>query len=280
MSTSDERCAGLYLDLLKRCLANTIYCEYERVELLPWHGSVKRSLFEMLVAPLLRKSGAGIANPYDHSESSRIAGKDWPLMAHTMIGLKRLDNLQYCVEQVISNGIPGDLIETGVWRGGATILMRAVLKAYAVTDRKVFVADSFAGLPEPDAAKYPQDKGVALHKHKNLSVSLEQVKRNFGKYGLLDEQVCFLEGWFKETLPAAPIEKLAVLRLDGDLYESTLDALKNLYHKLSAGGFLIIDDYGALDSCKAAVHDFRKERAIREEIVPIDWAGVYWQKLR
>ena len=158
--------------------------------------------------------------------------------------------------------------------------MRAVLKAHAVTGRKVFAADSFAGMPKPDEARYPQDKGLNFYKYGELAVSLEQVKRNFEKYGLLDEQVCFIKGWFKETLPGAPIEKLAVLRLDGDLYESTTDALKNLYHKLSIGGFLIVDDYGAVKSCKAAVHDFREERAIREEMLPIDGSGVYWRKLR
>jgi len=279
MSANDENRAGLYLDLMKRCLTNLIYYEQECPDPMSWNNGPNGAILEKLTR-LFTRGGPEAADPHDRRKTNRVLGRDWPLIAHTMIGLKRLDNLQYCIEQVIKDDVPGDLIETGVWRGGAVIFMRAVLKAHDVTGRKVFAADSFAGMPKPDEARYPQDKGLNFYKHNELAVSLEQVKRNFGKYGLLDEQVCFLKGWFKETLPGAPIEKLAVLRLDGDLYESTTDALNNLYHKLSIGGFLIVDDYGAVKSCKAAVHDFREGRAIREEMLPIDGSGVYWRKLR
>ncbi len=279
MSANDENRAGLYLDLMKRCLTNLIYYEQECPDPMSWNNGPNGAILEKLTR-LFTRGGPEAADPHDRRKTNRVLGRDWPLLAHTMIGLKRLDNLQYCIEQVIKDDVPGDLIETGVWRGGAVIFMRAVLKAHGVTGRKVFAADSFAGMPKPDEARYPQDKGLNFYKHNELAVSLEQVKRNFGKYGLLDEQVCFLKGWFKETLPGAPIEKLAVLRLDGDLYESTTDALNNLYHKLSIGGFLIVDDYGAVKSCKAAVHDFREGRAIREEMLPIDGSGVYWRKLR
>jgi O-methyltransferase len=95
---------------------------------------------------------------------------------------------------------------------------------------------------------------------------------------LLDEQVRFLEGWFRDTLPAAPIKRLAVLRLDGDLYESTIQALESLYDRLSTGGYVIIDDYGNVAGCRQAVHDFRARRGINEPIRPIDWAGVYWRR--
>jgi hypothetical protein len=197
-----------------------------------------------------------------------------------MIGLRRLDNLQTCVEDVLRRGVPGDLIETGVWRGGATILMRAVLKAHGVTDRAVWVADSFEGLPPPDTTKYPQDAGIELHRFRYLAVSLEQVQANFAAYGLLDGQVRFLKGWFCDTLPACPVERLAVLRLDGDLYESTMDALVHLYPKLSVGGYLIVDDYGAVEACRRAVHDYRDRQGIRDEIQAIDGSGVYWRRAR
>lgn len=274
----NENCAGLYLNLMKRCLTNMIYHDYEYSDFIPWNKT-KRFFFQKLLTPLLQRTNTKIIRPYNFDENKRVLGLDWSPMAHTMIGLKRLDNLQYCVEQVIKNNIPGDLIETGVWRGGATIFMRAILKVYGVTDRKVWVADSFEGLPKADEEKYPQDRGDKHHTYKELAVSLKQVKQNFEKYGLLDEQVSFLKGWFKDTLPTTRIEKLAIVRLDGDMYESTVVALKNLYHKLSVGGFLIVDDYGAVKGCKAAVHDFRKERAIKEEIIQIDWGGIYWQKL-
>jgi O-methyltransferase len=194
-----------------------------------------------------------------------------------MIGLKRLDNLQYCVETILNKNVEGDFIETGVWRGGSCILMRAVLAAHGVTDRKAYVADSFQGLPKPDAGKYVADKGDKHHVHSFLAGSKEDVQNNFQKYGILDDQVVFLKGWFKDSLPMAPIKKIAILRLDGDMYASTIDVLENLYPKLSSGGFCIIDDY-ALPCCAAAVTDYRAEHGITSELKQIDWAGQYWRK--
>lgn len=195
-----------------------------------------------------------------------------------MIGLARLDNLQYCVEHVIRNGVPGDLIEAGAWRGGSSIFMCAVLKAYGVTDRVIWVADSFSGLPAPNPDKYPADRGDIHHTIGLLKVPLEEVKSNFSKYDLLDEKVRFLKGWFNETLPSAPIERLAVLRIDADMYQSTMDALTSMYPKLSTGGYVIIDDYGAIGACKAAVDDFRAANAIKDTIRRVDWTGVFWKR--
>lgn len=209
---------------------------------------------------------------------SREEGKIWPEFAHTMIGIKRLDNLKQCAETVLRDGVPGDFIETGVWRGGASIFMRAILMAHAVHDRKVWLADSFRGLPPPDAEKYPADKGADWHEPEYLAVSLEKVKEHFSKYGLLDDQVRFLEGWFKDTLPKAPIDKLAILRLDGDMYESTMDAISSLYPKLSRGGFLIIDDYGAVEACRKAITDYRAQHNINDAILQTDSHEFYWRK--
>jgi hypothetical protein len=211
-------------------------------------------------------------------EQARAEGRDWPARAHTMIGLKRLVNLRLCVETILDDRIPGDLVETGVWRGGATIFMRALLKARGVTDRVVWVADSFAGLPPPDTARYPHDRGITLHQFPQLAVSLERVQDNFRRYGLLDDQVRFLKGWFRDTLPSAPIERLAVLRLDGDLYESTIQALDALYDKVSPGGFVIVDDYHNVAACRHAVHDFRDRRGINDPIQTIDWGGAFWRR--
>lgn len=229
----------LYLDLMKKCLTDIIY-EPEKLEV-------------------------------------REGGNDWPSRAHTMIGLKRLDNLQYCVEHALKNQIPGDLVETGVWRGGATILMRAILEAHQERGRRVWVVDSFEGLPPPEMKNYSQDEGLNWHEHKELIISFEQVQENFKRYGLLDDQVVFLKGWFKDTLPTAPIDQIAVLRLDGDFYGSTMDALTNLYPKLSKGGYVIIDDW-ILAPCQNAVKDYRALFQIEDEIIQIDWTGVYWQK--
>ena len=264
---------SLYLDLMKRCLLDEIYqnnIEYSPVE-------TTNNLFKNALLKLVESRGLKIVKPQFFNAENRQTGKDWPERAHTMIGWKRLNNLQFCVEQVLKNNIEGDLIETGVWRGGATIFMRAILKAYNVNNKVVWVADSFKGLPQPNIEKYPQDRNDTFYKYKYLQVSLSQVKENFSRYNLLDDQVKFLEGWFKDTLPNAPIERLAVLRLDGDMYESTWDALSNLYPKLSIGGYTIIDDF-FLENCQQAVYDYRKQHNIESEIHHIDGQGIYWQR--
>ena len=146
-------------------------------------------------------------------------------------------------------------------------------------DRCVWVADSFEGVPPPDPEKYPLDARLKYHEFKELAISLEEVQENFRRYDLLDEQVWFVKGWFRDTLPVAPVQRLAVLRLDGDLYESTMDALTHLYPKLQRGGYLIIDDYNDIPGCRQAVLDFRGRHRITEEIIRVDWTAVYWKKI-
>ena len=208
----------------------------------------------------------------------RAEGRDWPATAETMIGRRRLDNLVESLTTVLDDDVPGDLMETGVWRGGATVLMRGALAAWGDEDRSVWVADSFRGLPPPDAETWPADEGVDLSGVETLAVSRTEVEASFDRYGLLDDQVRFLEGWFADTLPTAPIERLALLRLDGDLYQSTWEALENLYPRLSVGGILIVDDYGAFEPCRRAVEDYRSRHDITDEVVPIDWTGVWWRR--
>ena len=226
--------------------------------------------------PALEIRPRGGRLPFDAAK--RVEGQDWPASALSMIGARRMLQLQQAVEYVVGRGVPGDMIETGVWRGGACILMRAVLMAYGVRDRRVWVADSFAGLPAPDPARYPSDRGIRFHTFEQLAVPLDEVRRNFERYRLLDDQVVFLKGWFRDTLHAAPIDRLAVLRLDGDLYESTMDALVALYEKVSPRGIVIVDDYGQIAACAAAVDDFRHSRGIVEPLERIDASGVFWQR--
>lgn len=262
----------LYLDLLKRSLLNLIYGESE---VRPHRFS---SLVGRLVARVLARNNLKTVRPSPLQMSTRLRGGDWPPTAHTMIGIKRLNNLETCVVSVITEGVPGDLVETGVWRGGASIFMRAVLKAYSEVDRIVWLADSFEGLPPPNPDKYPADSGDNLHSFPELAISLDTVKANFARYGLLDNQVRFLKGWFSVTLPSAPIDSIAVLRLDGDMYESTMDALTSLYRRVSPGGYVIVDDYHNIPACKAAVDDFRRANDITESLCDIDWTGVYWRR--
>ncbi len=183
----------------------------------------------------------------------REYGWDWPSKAFTMIGLKRLRNFRAVIESVIGTNVTGDIMEAGAWRGGAGIMARAVLAAYNVGDRRVILANSFAGLPPPDADTYPADAGSDFHEYPELAVPLDEVKRNFARFGLLDEQVVFLPGWYKDTLPTAPVERLAVLRLDCDMYESTIQVLDNLYDKVSINGWIVIDDFEVVPACRAAV---------------------------
>lgn len=268
----------IYVELLKKVLVD--YYRLGSLEYKPLHynnRSVKLKFMKILDS-MLRKRKLSICRVTELKEEDRIQGKDCPAYADTMIGLKRLDNIEFCVKKILEDNIPGDFIETGVWRGGATIFMKALVNLYDVKGKIVWVADSFEGLPRPNSEKYRSDIGDAHYVNKELAIGLEIVKGNFEKYGLLDDKVKFLKGWFKDTLPAAPIEKLSLVRLDGDMYESTMDGLINLYPKLSDGGYIIIDDWGAVKGCKEAVLDYRKEHGIVDEIENIDWTGVFWRK--
>jgi O-methyltransferase len=295
----------LYLDLMKRVITNIIYED----------------------RPLWYYDGKQLPGKV-FSLKNRVIGYDIPTLAHTMVGLKRLGNIQYCMEQVLTNKIKGDFLEAGVYRGGCCIFMRAVLMAYGITDRQVFACDTFLP-PQPlppkiilfllsmifsipsmkwkrillmllqrlsisgelksfNITKNASDETVnffaTLLRYAYLTVdyractSLDDVKSHFARYGLLDEQVVFLKGFFTDTLPTAPINKLALIRLDGDLYESTIDALNSLYPKLSIGGYCIIDDYYAFADCKRAVTEYREKYHISDEIISCDDKAAYWVK--
>jgi hypothetical protein len=263
------------------------------VNALPGSAAEGRQLSELLYLDLLKRSLTNtlFATEPDTSEDNvlRFVGEHirhyQESAAVSMLPLCRLDNIEMCINEVLKNGVSGDLIETGVWRGGSTIFMRAMLKLRDVADRTVWVADSFEGLPEPDEERFPLEakayRGAAMMKvYNHLAVGLDEVKRNFAAYGMLDNQVSFLKGWFKDTLPSAKIDKLSILRLDGDYYESTMDALTNLYDKVSIGGFIIVDDYGeeTWTYCSRAVDEFREQRGISDPLVRVDKPCYYWQK--
>lgn len=204
----------------------------------------------------------------------RSGGFDWPLDGLTMTGLGRLDDLQSCVEQVVGDSVQGDLLEAGVWRGGASILMRATLDALGEDGRTVWVADSFAGFPAESEQKRDDPYMSAFE---FLSAPLEEVQENFARFGL-ERGVRFVPGFFDETLPGLGDERWALLRLDGDTYEATLLSLRSLYAGLSVGGFVIVDDYGALEECRRAVDEFRQENSIEEPLEWVDWTCVRWRR--
>jgi Macrocin-O-methyltransferase (TylF) len=262
--------AEAYLDLMELVLTGVL------IEDPPIVTKDHRRLFRSIAESISPGADPDEAEMARFQFSWREQGLDWPTHGFTMVGLKRLRNFRALIDRVVEEGVPGDVLETGVWRGGASILARAVLRAWGETGRRVVVADSFAGLPPPDPS-YPQDSQSILHEYAELAVSLETVRANFAKFGLLDDQVVFLKGWFRDTMPRAPIARLAVMRLDGDMYESTIDPLKHLYDRLSPGGWVIVDDY-FIPACKAAVTDFLGERSLSPAIHDIDGMGVYFQK--
>lgn len=258
----------LYIDLLERAVTHTLYFPTDKRE-------PPDDVQESFKAELER---AGIDDiGWFGDLELREEGRDWPIYAQTMVGVKRTRNVRRCVEALLAERIPGDLIEAGCWRGGTAIMMRGILKAHDVRDRTVWAADSFAGLPKPDGERFPADAADINYKVEELAVPIAEVRNNFFRYGLLDGQVRLLEGWFNETLPTLAAERWALVRLDGDLYESTMDGLVNLYPRLSPGGFLIVDDYGWVN-CRQAVEDYRNEHSIDEPIERIDWAGAFWRK--
>jgi O-methyltransferase len=293
VTDSQTQLRELYLDLLKRSLTGALAEDNDTIlggarsvgtgglgiSSARGTASVLAKRAAHTVGKAARRFNVEIAYKRAFDPKQREVGGDWPSRAESMIGLKRMDNIQRCIESIIADGVEGDLIETGVWRGGATIFMRGVLKAYDDASRTVWAADSFEGLPKPNATAYAADEGDTHFRWSGLAVGVDQVRHNFERYGLLDEQVQFLVGWFKDTLPTAPIEKLSLIRLDGDMYESTIQAIEALYPKLSSGGFCIIDDFGShVSQAQAAVHDYRKTHGITEPIVDIDGSGAFWRK--
>jgi len=198
----------------------------------------------------------------------RAAGMDWPLHGLTMVGLRRLDDLQRCVETVVDEGVPGELIEAGAWRGGASMLMRATLDSLG-DERALYVADSFQG--------FSADHAAELSGFDFLAVPLEEVRESFARLGL-DRGVEFVAGFFEETLASLADRRWALVRLDADTYGSTRAALRALYPGLAPGGYLVLDDYGSFEGCRAAVDEFRSEHGIVEPLEQIDYTGARWRR--
>ncbi|MCC7328064.1 MAG: class I SAM-dependent methyltransferase [Burkholderiales bacterium] len=283
-----------YLSLLVDCLLNAIYLENEVRFLYIFSNIVANRPID---PEAVRQIASRMPEMYESVRARRDDGRIWWRLSvpnddgsvaevdlrnvcqfsHTMVGRRRLQNVLSCLDTIRLEMVPGDLAEAGAWRGGASILMRGYLGAWDVRDKTVWVADSFEGLPRPSM---PEDSGhdFSAEREPILAVSLEEVQENFRRYGLLDGQVRFLKGWFRDTLVSAPIGQLALLRVDGDLYESTMDALDALYDKVVAGGFVIIDDYGDFEPCRRAVDEFRERKGISDRIETIDWSGSYWRK--
>lgn len=265
--------ANRYLDLIVELVNGSIYGAQTVYDPVAASTPAKR-----IVIKVFEHVGCVPMRVHQVPTGAYDIGNGWPIprppACYSMIGRARLNNVRMATETVIREGVPGNLIETGVWKGGACILMKAVLAAYEVHDRDIYVADSFRGLPQADAS----DDAAFLHDDATLSISQTHVRKAFEQYGLLDDGVRFIEGWFSETLPTLSGTPWAVVRLDGDQYQSTMDSIFNLYPDLSPGGFLIVDDYNTFEACRRAVTEYRNANGITDPIVNIDLDGVYWRK--
>jgi len=288
MKTIQQR----YLDLIKSAILNELYPELEAqllytvlcaahqqpVQLdLFWQARTDASLRDAVARAKQHGETIHLRLAPGHVRRDQPDLRNYTEYAHSMVGRRRLDHLQQCVEQVLSEGIPGDLLEAGVWRGGCCLLMRAVLAAHDISDRVVWAADSFAGVPKSSHAfdlDYPLDTSVMPV----LNVDQATVTDIMRRYGLLDEQIRLLPGWFEQSLPDAGIGQLALLRIDADLYSSTNAVLQALYDKLQPGGWVIIDDYGILPPCRQAVDTFRQQHSIGTPLQQIDDHAVAWRK--
>lgn len=271
-----------YLGLLKRALANVLQPEHElriralldrrvgghtptdRVRWLRDIRTEEAELFSMF--SLYRRVGA-------------VEALNMGFMPPSLVGLSGLDNIEHCAERVMTERVAGDFLEAGVAGGGAAVFLRAVQVAHGESDRRLWLADSFQGLPAAaDAADVAMGLDLTEPSAPLLAASADTVRATFGRYGLLDRHVRFLEGWFSDTLPQAPIERLAILRIDADMHRSTLDVLEALYDRVSAGGFVIVDDYGPFPPCRQAVDEFRAARRIADPIAWVDADRIYWRK--
>lgn len=270
-----------YLDLLKRSLVNLVYPEHElRIELLEEHGrSGGPRPTEQLMRDIRYRSPAAFDELVASKRDGSVRHRRPSRFSHTMVGMARLDNLEYCARKVFADGVPGDFLEAGVCQGGAAIFLRGLQVAFGEADRRVWLADSFQGLPLPThEIDRAWDLDWSEARQPWLACDLPAVQDNFRTYDLLDDGVRWLPGWFSETLPSAPVERIAILRADADLYQSTREVLESLYDRVSPGGFVVIDDYGGVDACRLAVDSFREERGVTEPLRRIDWTGVYWRR--
>jgi hypothetical protein len=263
-----------YLDLLKRSLVNLLYPEHELRLSFLLKGEYSKD-------PVTRgRALRDIRNSQAKEYAKLIHDKHYgypTIYAHTLVGLRRLNNLEYCARRIFADKIPGDFFEAGVCQGGAMIFLRALQVAFNQEQRLTWGADSFRGLPAPETE---QDTGLDFTESRFpwLAISEDTVRQHFQNYDLLSDQVKFVPGWFEDSLTGLQTGALSLLRLDADLYKSTREVLHNLYDSVSPGGYIVVDDYGSFKPCRQAIDEFRRERNITDPLRWIDWTGVFWRK--
>eukprot|EP00419_Tripos_fusus_P004927 CAMPEP_0172692072 /NCGR_PEP_ID=MMETSP1074-20121228/24983_1 /TAXON_ID=2916 /ORGANISM="Ceratium fusus, Strain PA161109" /LENGTH=410 /DNA_ID=CAMNT_0013512205 /DNA_START=29 /DNA_END=1258 /DNA_ORIENTATION=- len=221
------------------------------------------------------------ASPFN--EKVRWKGGDWCEYCFTMAGGARVQNVRDLVEETITKNVPGDWLEAGAWRGGCSIMARVVQNVMGEdANRRTYVCDSFSGLPLASTSADNDN----WHQQHFLEVSQSEVEGNFKRFVPLDDNVRFRKGYFSESLPKVREEllaqgrQLAVLRGDGDMYESYMDILYNLYEFVPVGGYFICDDCHGIPGAQRAIDDFRKHNAIGDpiQIISDSAGGSFWRK--
>jgi O-methyltransferase len=206
---------------------------------------------------------------------------------HTMTSAIRSKVLWNLCRYVFESGIPGDFVECGVWRGGSAGLMGLALKHFS-QKRDLHLFDSFEGLPEPSLNDGPVAFGYSggvcsgnLVSVNKCAAELNDVKHFlFREMKIPEKSVFFYKGWFQDTIPNLGKEPrdIAILRLDGDWYESTKICLESLFNRVVKGGVILIDDYFCWEGCRKATDEFLSTHGIAESLIQIDKDSAYFIK--
>lgn len=195
------------------------------------------------------------------------------IRGYTMQTIAGVYQMQDHIEQVRSKAVVGAIVETGCWKGGLGAYM-------AQFGREVWLFDSFEGLPEmtENDAELLNAKGLPLHTKTGYIAVSEDTPREIAEK--LKVKPHIIKGWFNETLPKhkEEIGQIAILRLDGDTYDSTLDALNTLYDSVSEGGIIVVDDYYDFGGCRKAVYDFFSSKNIAPSIYRYPFGNAYFYK--
>jgi len=180
---------------------------------------------------------------------------------HTHVSLIDLLHLRSLIEQIGRDGLQGDLVECGAWRGGSSAFLYKRARDLGI-DPEIYIYDSFEGFPAPAAERIDGRKAQGINQGKFdwIKADREDVVAIFKQLGLYSEKVHIVKGWFCDTTPQSPVRKIVLLHCDGDLYQSTKDTLDSFYAKVVSGGYIVSNDYGdvwigakkAVDECVAA----------------------------
>jgi hypothetical protein len=255
---------------------------------------IQRTLKTVLAGPVekssvLRQSFRGlkaIGRELDHwREVRQLSTSLDSVRPLSMVHDFGLIHLSRILRTVLEDQVPGDLVECGVWKGGAAFLLADQLKRAGNHDRKVWMFDSFEGLPPPDeidgaaALAYSREPGRPDN-FDNCRVTLEEVEASAQKLGLT-AHTKLVKGWFSDTLPAvaSTIGPIAILRIDSDWYSSVRCCLDHLFDQVSEGGFIVLDDYFVWDGCAIAIHEFLSDRRLPLRIEHWGGAPAFLRKL-